>query len=272
MTVVSSLQAADLDPSPAEGARRPHAPGLPRVCRVAGLRATRTPRRWRGARSPPWARLDGTRRPTRCGRTSCAGCARRGSSCTSPSAPPSPSTSPSRTRAAPAGWCWPSRPTGPPTPRCTAPATATGCVSSSSAGSGGSTCACGRPTSSVTRPATWPGWSPRPTVPQRSLGPGRRHRAQTRPRRDQRPRWPAEPAAEPAEDTAEDTAEETAKGTDEGTAESRAEDAHAEPAGADRGDEARKRRLVRRRPKVAPEQTRDDTDAGWGELRGHLGP
>ena len=72
-------------------------------------------------------------------------------------------------------------------------------------------------------------------------------------------------AAEPAEDTAEDTAEETAKGTDEGTAESRAEDAHAEPAGADRGDEARKRRLVRRRPKVAPEQTRDDTDAGWGE-------
>ena len=72
-------------------------------------------------------------------------------------------------------------------------------------------------------------------------------------------------AAEPAEDTAEGTAEETAKGTDEGTAESRAEDAVAEPAGADQGDEARKRRLVRRRPKVAPEQTRDDTDAGWGE-------
>ena len=150
-------------------------------------------------------------------------------------------------------------------PRCAAPATATGCVPSSSAGSAGSTCGCGRPTCSATRPATWPGWSPRPTVPQRSLGPGRRHRAQTRPRRDQRPRSAGRAAAEPAEDTAEDTAEETAKGTDEGTAESRAEDAHAEPAGADRGDEARKRRLVRRRPKVAPEQTRDDTDAGWGE-------
>ncbi|HEX5522939.1 MAG TPA: DNA helicase, partial [Pedococcus sp.] len=68
--------------------------------------------------------------------------------------------------------------------------------------------------------------------------------------------------AEPAEDAAGDTAEDTGEDTVEGSA----EDAVAEPAGAGQGNEARKRRLVRRRPKVAPEQTRDDTDAGWGEF------
>jgi hypothetical protein len=31
-------------------------------------------------------------------------------------------------------------------------------------------------------------------------------------------------------------------------------------------DEGRKRRGLRRKSKRAPEQTRDDTDAGWGEL------
>jgi hypothetical protein len=31
-------------------------------------------------------------------------------------------------------------------------------------------------------------------------------------------------------------------------------------------EDGRKRRVLRRKPKRAPEQTRDDTDAGWGEL------
>ena len=31
-------------------------------------------------------------------------------------------------------------------------------------------------------------------------------------------------------------------------------------------EDGRKRRVMRRRPKKSPEQTKDDTDAGWGEL------
>ncbi len=97
MTVVSSLQAADLDPArlKARGALM-----LRDFLAYAASQASALPAPPDGGEGPqPTLGATGRREqaPTRCGQTSCAGCARRGSSCTSPSAPPSPSTSPSRT-------------------------------------------------------------------------------------------------------------------------------------------------------------------------------
>jgi len=45
-----------------------------------------------------------------------------------------------------------------------------------------------------------------------------------------------------------------------------AESAPEEASGSPVDEDGRKRRVMRRRPKKAPEQTKDDTDAGWGEL------
>ena len=45
-----------------------------------------------------------------------------------------------------------------------------------------------------------------------------------------------------------------------------AESAPVEASGSPVDEDGRKRRVMRRRPKKAPEQTKDDTDAGWGEL------
>jgi hypothetical protein len=77
----------------------------------------------------------------------------------------------------------------------------------------------------------------------------------------------SEPASQEPVHSASDTGQPAA-----GEAAVTGPEEHADP-GPDAGfrpteDEgARKRRLLRRKPKRAPEQTKDDTDAGWGEYR-----
>jgi hypothetical protein len=78
-----------------------------------------------------------------------------------------------------------------------------------------------------------------------------------------------EPVAGPSPDDADGTAGASAVGAsaadiavaDTPTADTSAADTPAETA----DDTARKRRIMRRRPKTGPEQTLDDTDRGWGE-------
>ena len=77
------------------------------------------------------------------------------------------STSPCATRSPGGGWR--SRATDRRTPLCPLFASATGCGSSGSGGSAGSTCGSGRPTSSGTRPARWPGCSGRPEPERRRV-------------------------------------------------------------------------------------------------------
>ena len=113
MTVVSAIAADDLDPARlrARGAVMLRdflsyaaggpLPGVPADGRVDGLGC-----RARGARSPAPV-------PS-CSPTWPGGCAATGWSCTRTSARrPTRSTSPSRTRRTPAGWCWRWSPTGP---------------------------------------------------------------------------------------------------------------------------------------------------------------
>ena len=158
MTVVSSIAAGDLDPARlkargalmlrdflayaagegrcpgAAAARRPppsdgggdRGPTCPRTSRSVVLADLARRLRGRGARRPRGAGLVG--RPGRP--------RRRGPG------PPRPPRARRRVRRAAS------------TPRCARPATATGCAPSSSSGSAGGTCGCGRPTSSATRPAT----------------------------------------------------------------------------------------------------------------------
>ncbi len=168
MTVVSAIAAEDLDPARlrARGAVMlrdflSYAAGgpLPGVAAPGGAgRGTRCRRR-QACRMPCPPRPLPAPVPS-CSPTSPGGCVATGWSCTRTSARrPTPSTWPSRTPPARAGWCWRWSPTARSTPRCAPPATATGCAPSSSSGSAGGTCGCGRPTSSATRPATCPGSS-----------------------------------------------------------------------------------------------------------------
>ena len=298
MTVVSSLLASDLDPArlkargavmlrdflayAADGSFPARSPSIPPSPLQVIVQLERC---WQ-------------RGPTRCGRSSPAGCATPGWWCTRPTARPgSRSTSPSRTPTT-AATCWSrSRRTARRMPRCAAAATATGCAANSSGGSAGCTSGSGRPTCSATRPATSPGSTPpcsrpspagRPPCRSRSSrarsgrpGSSRRRRPRpTSPPRRQR-QWrlrllipprtqmaPADPApttpdpvspAPPAPEA--ETFDEFLPTSDEG---------------------ARQRRVRGRKGKrvIAPatsdqpdaptldlpaQQTKDDTDAGWGE-------